>query len=831
MNDVRHADPALIDIDLAGSWQLTEVDGDLAATMPVPGDVISALHDAGAIPDPYWGRNEYACRWIAERDWTIARRFDLPDTDPGPGWHLDLTYLDTVATVRINGTVVLEAANAFRRWRPDVSAALRSGSNTIEVRFHSNQKAGADILARQPFPVPYEARNSPIPHGNMLRKPQCHFGWDWNIAVAPFGLYGEARLRRMAPARIEAVEAAQHHDTATGAVTVEAKVTLVGLAGTTAPWHIRFAGQEHAGEVAVGPAETTVTARFEVADPKLWQPAGSGEQPLYDLEVVAGGDRVRRRIGLRTIELVTDPDPAGARFLFRVNGRDVFCRGANWIPADALPGRVTREKTADLLRSAVAANMNMIRIWGGGQYEPDWFYDLCDELGLLVWQDFMFACNLYPSTPEFLAEVRAEVREQAQRLNWRACLALWCGDNELIGALTWFPESLTDRDRYLVSYDRLNRTIEETLKSVAPETRWWPSSPSPGYLNFGDAWHQDGSGDMHFWSVWHEGEDFAHYRSVRPRFCSEFGFQSYPSMAVIRRFAGPDDMNIASPVMESHQKNRGGNARIAETMFRYFRFPEGFENFVYLSQVQQGLAIRTAVEGWRSLKPHCMGSLIWQLNDTWPVASWASLDHGGGWKSLHYMARRFFRPFLVAAVPGPDGTTIDLFAVNDREAPVNVAVVVEAITVRGQSLWQRSVKAGVGTEAAAVIASVAATDIPDDAVLIWRWIGPDGETCVEHCAPAAYKALPLTDPGLRAECAATPPGYEIALTASALALHVVVEADMPGQFSDNVVDVVPGCPVRLDFRPAGTDTLPTFTVRHLQSSLTPGAALEVAPPG
>ena len=825
MTEVQNAEPMQIAVDLAGVWQLAEIEGDHTAPMGVPGDVISALHDAGAIADPYWGRNEYGCRWIAQRDWTITRSFDLPDTDPGAGWYLDLTYLDTVATVRINGTVVLEAANAFRRWRPDVSAALRGGTNTIEIRFHSNPKAGAEILARQPFPVPYEARNSPIPHGNMLRKPQCHFGWDWNIALAPFGLHGEARLCRMAPARIEAVETAQHHDAATGAVTVDVKVTLIGVADATADWRVRFADQERAGTVDVGPTETAVTARFEVTDPQLWQPAGSGDQALYDLEVTAGGDHARRRIGLRTIELVTDPDDAGARFLFRVNGREVFCRGANWIPADALPGRIDREKTADLLRSAVAANMNMIRVWGGGQYEPDWFYDLCDELGLMVWQDFMFACNLYPSTPAFLDEVRAEVREQARRLDWRACLALWCGDNELIGALTWFPESLADRDRYLVSYDRLNRTIEEALKSVAPDARWWPSSPSPGYMNFGDAWHQDGSGDMHFWSVWHEGEDFAHYRSVRPRFCSEFGFQSYPSMAVIRQFADPADMNIASPVMESHQKNRGGNARIAETMFRYFRFPEGFENFVYLSQVQQGLAIRTAVEGWRSLKPHCMGSLIWQLNDTWPVASWASLDYGGGWKALHYMARRFYRPFLVTAVPSADGATIDLFAVNDLDTAASTTVEVEAIDVGGLSLWRRSVEAKVGTEAAMTITGIPAADVPEDAILTWRWTGPDGEICAEHYAPAAYKALSLTDPGLDVNVIVTPDGAEIALTSTALALYVTVEANISGRFSDNVIDLVPGRPIRLGFRSLESGRAPRFTVRHLQSSLTPGPAI------
>ncbi|OWK23788.1 hypothetical protein AJ87_30055 [Rhizobium yanglingense] len=275
--------------------------------------------------------------------------------------------------------------------------------------------------------------------------------------------------------------------------------------------------------------------------------------------------------------------------------------------------------------------MNMIRVWGGGFYEHDWFYDLCDRLGLMVWQDFMFACNLYPSTEDFLDDVALEVDYQVKRLASHPSIALWCGDNELVGALTWFDESKRDRDRYLVSYDRLNRTIEQAMKKAAPGAIWWPSSPASGYLDFGDAWHADGSGDMHYWSVWHENKSFDNYRSVRPRFCSEFGFQSYTSLPVIKTYADKRDLNIASPVMELHQKNAGGNERIAGTMFRYFRFPKDFPNFVYLSQIQQGLAIKTAVEYWRSLKPHCMGTIYWQLNDTWPVGPGrASTTAGAG---------------------------------------------------------------------------------------------------------------------------------------------------------------------------------------------------------
>jgi beta-mannosidase len=552
-------------IDLAGSWSLVDGSGEHTAEIVLPGDVHSALLAAGLIPDPYYGRNEYDVRWVAERDWVFSREFVLDD----PAVELVIEGLDTVAEVRVNGMLVLETANSFRRWRTELSEAAVAGTNKIEITIRSSVVEAARRQAAQPFYVPWHRGNCPIPNGNMLRKPQCDFGWDWNIALAPLGVYGAIRLEPKRCARLADVQVRQHHENSR--VTLELLVKIVGKP-TEKQVEILFDGLSYEARIRDGMAE----AETVVDNPALWWPSGLGEQALYDLEVRFGEQILHRRIGLRSPDLVVDDDGG---FTFRINGHDVFARGANWIPADALPGRITPEKTRDLLQSAVDANMNMIRVWGGGRYEPDWFYDLCDELGLMVWQDFMFACHLYPSTPEFLAEVDREVRDVVARISHHACIAVWCGDNELLGALNWFEESRANRDRYLVAYDRLNRTIETALKETAPEANWWPSSPSPGYMNFGDAWHDDTSGDMHFWSVWHEGRDFEHYRDVSPRFCSEFGFQSYPSMDVVRTFAEPKDFNIAAPVLESHQKNAGGNARIAETMFRYFRFPEGFENF------------------------------------------------------------------------------------------------------------------------------------------------------------------------------------------------------------------------------------------------------------
>ncbi|WP_420963307.1 glycosyl hydrolase 2 galactose-binding domain-containing protein [Brucella sp. IR073] len=806
-------------IDLAGNWRLRDARGRHDLSMAVPGDAISALHKAGAIPDPYFGRNEYGLRWIAEEDWRISRTFEIPANAPLDGWVLDLNYLDTVAEISINGKTVLEAANSFRRFRVDVSHALQPGENRIEILFRSNVRAGQALQEAQPFYVPYHASNSPIPNGNMLRKVQCHFGWDWNIAIAPFGLYGHIELTRAENIHIARVLVHQHHEG--GAVRLDVEIDMEARRGETVPYAIHFDGQVLSGEVTVSPGTNRLTEIVHIDAPKLWWPAGSGEQPLHRLDIHIGNATQTRRIGLRQIELVTEPDEAGNRFLFRVNGREIFCRGANWIPQDALPSRINPEATRDLLQSAVDANMNMIRVWGGGFYEPDWFYDLCDELGLMVWQDFMFACNLYPSTPDFLTEVDAEVRYQAARLSHHACIALWCGDNELIGALNWFEESRDNRDRYLVSYDRLNRAIERALKETVRDADWWPSSPSPGPMSFGDAWHDDSSGDMHFWSVWHEGKSFHEYRNVNPRFCSEFGFQSFPSMSVIRTFAGAQEMNIASPVMEAHQKNAGGNARIAETMFRYFRFPDGFENFVYLSQIQQGLAIRTAVEYWRSLKPHCMGALYWQLNDTWPVASWSSLDYGGGWKVLHYMARRFFAPVAVSAIPDRSGADVVFYAVNDTSQPVDLGLEILALDMAGKVTPLQRAQATVPPDRAVDIARVALDEIHEGAILCYRWSASDGGAGLDHFTPVPYKALALENPGINISVTPTGEGLSISLEASRLALFVTLECEARGRFSDNALTLYPGQGASLTFTASPEEAAKaaaTLLVRDLYSS-------------
>ncbi len=782
-------------IDLAGHWELSDASGEFTVPMTVPGDGISALFDAGVIPDPYWGRNEYDLRWIADRDWFLRRSFDV--TQDSQRWSVFADGLDCVAEIRINGALVLTAANAFRPHEMDVSDHIRLGTNEVEIAFKSSTVEANLRQAAQPFRVPYSDGNCPIPNGNMLRKQQCDFGWDWNIALAPFGLYGDIRICGNDPTDLRDIHISQTHSG--GTVELNVRADFGAFADIEVPVSVEIDGQVQHSVVALDPQSSTFRFDFApitIQDPHLWWPNGAGEQHLYDLRVTVGHQTRTIKLALRDVELISEPDDAGRNFGFRVNGRDIFAKGANWIPADALAGRITREKTKDLLQSAADANMNMLRVWGGGRYETDEFYEDCDQLGLLIWQDFMFSCNLYPADEAFLSDVLVETQHQANRLNHR--VALWCGDNELIGALTWFEESRSNRDSYLVAYDRLNRTIEQGLKTVSPAANWWPSSPSPGPMSFGDAWHDDSSGDMHFWSVWHEGRDFEHYRDVKPRFCSEFGFQSFPSMPTIEAFAGSDDHNIASAVMESHQKNAGGNARIAETMFRYFRFPEKFEDFVYLSQVQQGVAMKTAVDYWRSLRPHSMGALYWQLNDTWPCASWASLNYGGSWKALHFMAKRFFAPVSVALIP--DGQQVTASVSNETDQALKATLKFSHRTCDGTELVSEllSIDVAADTVSKAVIGHVEQQD--ENIIYADLYIGED-LIATDVLTTKPYKYMPLRAAEVSHVTELHDSELRISLRSERPAFFIALETEVPGRFSDNFVHLKPGQPVEITFRP------------------------------
>ncbi|HHY48746.1 MAG TPA: glycoside hydrolase family 2 protein [Alphaproteobacteria bacterium] len=814
------------ELDLSGEYELTSpTRKKVRTTITLPGDVHSALIRAGEIPDPYFGDNEQAVMWVSRTPWTMERTFKASSADLEGYLTLTLEGVDTIARVILNGETVAHTQNMFVRYDIDVTGKVRAGDNTLRLEFEVARDVARARAEAHPFPIPftsnYLSNGLEGVHMNFIRKVACHAGWDWGICLMPTGVYGRMAIRRSRLARQESVQVAQRH--ARNRVELTVTTRIFAFADGEVSLTHRLEGDTVGGAVRVTKGENVFVHTLVVRDPRLWWPNGQGDQPLYTLVTTLDGERTTRRIGLRQLEWVIEKDAIDHTFKCRINGRDITMMGANWIPADAIPSRITPKAVRDLLESARAANMNMLRVWGGGQYEPDWFYDLCDELGLLVWQDFMFSCMCYPADRAFLEDVRLEITQQVRRLSHHASIALWCGDNECIGAIGWHEVTRNNRERYVANYTRLNFMLQTIVEDEDPSRRFWPSSPSLGYLDFSDGWHSDTRGDTHFWQVWHEAAPFERAREVNPRFASEFGFQSFPSMNVIATFTRPEDRNPSSPVMESHQRNTGGNARILETMARYFRFPRDFDQMVFLSQVQQGLAIKTAIEYWRSTKPRCMGTLYWQLNDTYPVASWSSLDYGGQWKPLHYMARRFYRPISVVVVP--DGDQLLVKAVNDTAERVTIGVEVLAVDVGGGERRLHAGRARVSPDAATVAARIPLGKLRAGEFLFFTWTDEAGRPLGDNdYFPRAYKEYDLPPARIKASWSGGDGAPVLTLSSDRPAFFVTATVSDPGYFSDNALTLLPGRPARLTFtprlgaRPTRERLAASLRLRHLRET-------------
>lgn len=799
-------------IDLSGIWQLVRADlPEEKIDAAIPGDNASALVAAGKMPDPYFRRNELQLMDFMNYDWEFSRCFEVPASLlEYSGIFLNAEMFDTFGEISINGNPVGETGNQFRRYRFEVKKFLRPGMNTIAVRFRSAAMVAAERGRQLKYPIPYTGHMH-MPHLNLIRKTQCSAGWDWGICLPTSGIYERPYLQAVKVARIEALYTRQEHTPGHCRVVVCAE--LYSETGGSEEFTCTFNGETRREVREVAAGNSTLEWVFEVDNPRLWWPNGYGKAELYDLELRTETAVERRRIGLRRLLVLNERDEVGASLVIEVNGVPVFAKGANWIPADAMPSRQTRERFVELLSSARDANMNIIRVWGGGEYERDEFYDLCDEYGILIWHDMMFSCSLYPADREFLRDVAEEANFQVRRLRHHASLALWCGDNECIGALNWFEESRNKRDLYLLNYDRLNRVLDEAVYNNDPERMFWPSSPCGGPGNFDDNWLSDSFGDMHYWQVWHGAKDFDAYYRVQPRFCSEFGFQSFPSLETVESFALPEDFNVFSPVLDHHQRCPMGNKSIIGMFGVYFRMPSGFGNFLYLSQAQQALAIKTGVEYWRTLRPRCMGTIFWQLNDNWPVASWSSIEYGGRWKQLHYQARRFYAPVIGVAANIP-GVGVRVCAVNDLPRAVAVELKMTMRDFAGNVLknWEfRHECPGAGSHEFVVMS---AADFPapfDTGFLELETTGVDAEGrsfCHENTAfLTPPKCSELAETRIEAEITGSeeePGAFRIRLTSGAPAFFVwlAVEGDA-GRFSDNSFTLLPDRPVELAYRAAG----------------------------
>ncbi len=836
-------------VDLCGAWEVHSSKPAMSLPATVPGCIHTDLIAAGQIPDPFYRTHEIDVQWVGKAAWTYERSFELSEAFCG---HrrivLQCDGLDTVATVTVNNRRVGATENQFRTWEFDVTRLVRPGTNTLAVRFDSPlplqlKRMGDGALVAQGHSL------WAWPGRSTIRKSQSNYGWDWGPSLPTCGIWRPLRLIGFDEGRITDLAVAQHHGRGRVDLGIAVEAERHGRPGMAANVTIRLKNRTVA-EATVVLRRGAGSVSVAIAKPALWWPNGMGDQPLYEVIVDlvdADGvvlDTTTRRVGLRTLRLDRHADKWGESFQFVVNGVPFFAKGGNWIPADQFPTRLTGDDYRRLLGDCAAANMNMIRVWGGGIYEGDVFYDLCDELGLCIWQDFMFACRAVPANdPDFVENVRQEAVDNVRRLRHHACLALWCGNNEMEQmnvAPTW-----TDRHMSWADYKTLfDKVLPQVVRKYDPQRDYWPSSAHSPRGDRSD-WNNPTCGDAHLWGVWHGKEPFEWYRTCEHRFNSEFGFQSFPEPKTVRAYTAPEDRNITSPVMEHHQRSGTGNATIIHYMLDWFRLPHDFDTMLWLSQIQHGMAMKYAVEHWRRSMPRGMGTLYWQINDCWPVASWASIDYFGRWKALHYMARRFFAPVLVSAVEDAERSTVEVHVTNDTAAAVAGRVRWQVTDLDGKeldggrlpvraparknkrvgklNLAKYAQRYGGTVRRRTRVAPKSMRAHGAENLIVWLTLeGRRGEVLATNMVTLARpKRLELADPKIKTTVRKADDGaFSITLTARKPALWAWLALERTdARFSDNFVHLLPGRPVEILARPAEKLTAADFrrqlTVRSL----------------
>jgi beta-mannosidase len=809
-------------------WQFREVGKDKWYPASVPGCVHTDLLNNKLIDDPFYRDNERKLQWIGKTDWEYQKTFNLT-ADMLARTNLELVFegLDTYANVFFNEEPLISTDNMFRTWRVDAKRLAKVGTNTLRIRFRSPINEVLPIMAKMNYELPAgnDQGEKTSPH---TRKAPYQYGWDWGPRFVTSGIWRQVYLEAWDNARLADLHILPGKIGADVAnVTAEVEISAdVNTDATIVVDNLTDKNVASQRRVSLTPGTNRVALNLAITHPALWWPNGLGAHPLYTFKarLLINGkavDESTKRTGLRALELRQQRDESGKSFTFVINGVPVFAKGGNWIPADSFPSRISKEKYRGLLESVRDTNMNMLRVWGGGIYESDEFYDLCDEMGILVWQDFMFGCSLYPGDEAFLENVRQEAIDNVKRLRNHPSIVIWVGNNEIeSGWFHWgWKEKLPARlwDDYLKIFYGV---LPEVCKSLDPSRSYWPSSPSS---NLEDDPESQKMGDLHYWQVWHAAAPFTEYEKQFPRFMTEYGFQSFPEIETVTTYTAPADRDIKSPVMMAHQRHPRGNQLIREYMLREYPEPKDFESFLYVSQVLQAEGIKIGAEHLRRIMPHNMGSLFWQIDDCWPVASWSSIDYTGRWKALQYYARRFYKDILLS--PHEENGNLDFYVVSDRLQPTAAQLQVSLLDFEGHELWNRQADIEV-----VALNSKSYFRIPIDQLFSGKdpksvfvsaelFVGGQSVSRNEHFFQP-YKNLLLPRPQISAAVVRTPVGFRITLTADKLARAVYLSApNYGGVFVDNYFDLIPGRKVEVEFRRNGPANLADFQKRLTVLSL------------
>ena len=801
---------------LHDGWEFQRFNTDSWHSATVPGCVHLDLIDNDLIPDPFFGLNESQLQWISNKSWTYRLAFQ-PSSKVFSKKNIEILFhgLDTYADVYLNGTAVICANNMFHPWSAEIKDIISAEDNELLVQFRSPLKEVVEKMKSMDYTLPADndQAGKTSPH---TRKAPYHYGWDWGPCLVTSGIWKGVELIGWDDWHVTHFQLSNKSvskDNAELEVELEVnaevqetlKITLSEL----------ITGNESKQSFKMKSGVNNFSFNIFLTNPQLWWPHGHGDQTLHHFFLTAETDdqleHRERKIGIRDVSIKRAEDEKGESFEIYVNNMPIYSKGANWIPADYFVERLQVEDYKRLLKDAIRANMNTLRIWGGGIYEPDHFYELCDEMGIMVWQDFMFACSMYPADESFLESVEREARYQVKRLKGHASIILWCGNNEVASAwLSWgwkeeLPGSIWEDYRKL-----FHELLPKVCSELDPQRLYWPSSPCHGI----DQSNQDqiyGKGDNHYWGVWHGGDDFNAFEDNVGRFMTEYGMQSFPSMSMVESFTYEKDRSLDSDVMNAHQKASLGTANLIKYVEDYYRMNDDFDSIVGLSQIMQAEAIRFAVEAHRRNMPYCMGTLYWQFNDCWPVISWSSIDYGGNWKALHYAARKFFSPILVSIRDLDD--KIEIHVINDQHHEVESRIRLGLFNLNGDILFKDSSEIKVEPFSSTIYRAFDKNDFLsgiDLCATVFRaelFVG--GRVLSRaHQFFKRPKYLSIPSPEFDYKIERVLGKYVITIKSKSFLCQVhLISIKVRGVFSDNYFEMLPGEVQMIDFEPSENEEL------------------------